>query len=330
MKFEGHRTTAATGAPRLIDARFSITAALAWGLMFPIAAGVIDHVDPFNLTAIRYLVGTALFLGLLWLVEGREALRYDGRFRSFLWLGSLGFAGFNLLAYVALEHTEPQNAALIVATSPLVTVLLRWARDGIRPRPAVVGFILLALVGVAMVLGKGDPLAVAANANIGDLLVFGGVIGWALYSIGAADHSDISPLRYTALTAAAGLLTILAITAVSDAAGWTTVPSIGDIGAEWLGIAYVIIFGALVAVLSWNEGVRRLGPATGALFINLVPVTTFGVAIAQGYDASVGELAGALLTIAAIVGANRVAARAAARAAEPEPGGAPQPAASAA
>ena len=32
-------------------------------------------------------------------------------------LGSLGFAGFNLLTYVGLEHTRPQDAALIVAPS---------------------------------------------------------------------------------------------------------------------------------------------------------------------------------------------------------------------
>lgn len=316
MKFESHRTIGSgIEERRLIDARFSLTAAIAWGLMFPIAAGVMDHVDPFNLTALRYLGASVLFVGLLWTVEGRDALRYDGRFLRFWWLGSLGFAGFNLLAYVALEHTEPQNAALIVATSPLVTVLLRWVRDGVRPAPAVVGFVLVALVGVAMVLGKGDPLAVPSQANIGDLLVFGGVIGWVLYTLGAADHRDLSPLRYTALTAPAGLITIVAITAVSDLVGWTSPPSAADIGDEWLGVLYVIVFGALVAVLSWNEGVRRLGPSSAALFMNLVPVTTFAVAIARGYDASFGELAGALLTIAAIVGANRVTAHAAARAA---------------
>lgn len=315
MKFDGYRTMGPGRVdPQRSDVRFSLTAAVIWGLMFPIAAGAMARIDAFNLTALRYLGASPLLLLLLWRVEGRGALRYDGRFLQLLWLGTLGFAGFNLLAYVALTTTEPQNAALIVATSPLVTVLLRWVRDGIRPPASVIGLILVALGGVAMVLGKGDPLAVAAEANIGDLLVFGGVIGWVLYTLGAADHADLSPLRYTALTAPAGTLSIVAITVVTNLLGWTTLPSLSDVGAELPAVAYVVLAGALVAVLSWNEGVRRLGPANAALFMNLVPVTSFAVAIAEGYDARTGELAGAALTVAAIVAANRAARPAAAAA----------------
>ena len=61
----------------------------------------------------------------------------------------------------------------------------------------------------------------------------------------------------------------------------------------------------MVAVLAWNEGVRRIGPANGALFLNLVPVISFAIAITiQGYDPNGWELLGAALTIAALVYAN--------------------------
>ena len=65
----------------------------------------------------------------------------------------------------------------------------------------------------------------------------------------------------------------------------------------------------MVAVLAWNAGVKRLGPNDGALFINLVPVVTFAIAIAQGYAPGAAEFAGAALTVAALVGANLVARR---------------------
>ena len=32
-------------------------------------------------------------------------------------------------------------------------------------------------------------------------------------------------------------------------------------------------------MLAWNEGVRRIGPANGALFLNLVPIISFAIAI---------------------------------------------------
>lgn len=51
-----------------------------------------------------------------------------------MFLGVVGFAGFNLLTNLALEHATPQQTALFVATTPLVTQLVRWARDGVRPR----------------------------------------------------------------------------------------------------------------------------------------------------------------------------------------------------
>ena len=57
-------------------------------------------------------------------------------------------------------------------------------------------------------------------------------------------------------------------------------------------------------MLAWNEGVRRIGAANGALFMNLVPVVTFAIAIRRGYRPGGWELLGALLTIAALVFAN--------------------------
>ena len=60
----------------------------------------------------------------------------------------------------------------------------------------------------------------------------------------------------------------------------------------------------MIGVLAWNEGVRRIGAANGALFMNLVPVVTFAVEIGRGYRPGEVEIFGALLTIAALVFAN--------------------------
>ena len=57
----------------------------------------------------------------------------------------------------------------------------------------------------------------------------------------------------------------------------------------------------MIGVLAWNEGVRRIGAANGALFMNLVPVVTFAVEIGRGYRPGEFEIFGALLTIAALV-----------------------------
>jgi len=280
--------------------------------MFPIAAPTLDRIDPFHLTAVRYLVAAAIFAALLVLVEGSRALRLEGRALELWALGTAGFAGFNLLVYVALEHTRPQDAALIVATSPVLVVLTTWALGMGRPRAAQLWLTGAAFLGVALVISRGDPSQLASGPW--ELVVLAGVIGWVFYTLGARRFPGFSPLRYTALTALLGTGTVLSITFGLALSGAIGTPAPADYAAEWWRLLYVALPAAVVAVLAWNEGVRRLGAANGSLFINLVPVVTFAIAIGQGYRPGGAELGGAAVTVAALVGANLAGRRAAAQA----------------
>jgi drug/metabolite transporter (DMT)-like permease len=286
----------------------SLTAALAWGAMFPIVGPALGRLDAFHITTVRYLAASSIFLGLLAAVEGRKALSTDGRTRELWALGTLGFAGFNLLTFVALGHIQPQDAALIVATAPVVTVLVLWALGAGRPRGAQLALTALAFVGVAVVISRGDPARLGSSSAGWELLVLGGVLGWIGYTLAAARRfPGFSPLRYTAITSALGTLSLVGITAIAVLTGAIGSPAPGDYAAEWWRLLYTIGPGAVIAVLAWNDGVRRIGPANGSLFINLVPVVTFAITIGQGYRPGVAELAGAALTVGALISANLVA-----------------------
>jgi drug/metabolite transporter (DMT)-like permease len=292
----------------------SLVPAFGWGAMFPIADSAIKHVDPFHLTAVRYILAAFGFLVLLWAIEGRRALRLEGRGLELFLFGSAGIAGFNLFAFAGLEHTTPEHAALIVATSPLMTLLASSALAGTAPPRVTLGFVVLALAGVLMVIGHGDPAAVVnGGVNGGDLLVLLGTASFVVYTLGARRFTEYSALRYTALSATGGTVTVLLATEIATLAGWLTAPSASDIGAIWWQLAYVVVVGALAAVLAWNAGVRRLGAPNAALFMNLVPVVAFVIAIARGYNPAVAELGGAAITVAALVGANLTARRQATR-----------------
>jgi drug/metabolite transporter (DMT)-like permease len=283
----------------------SLVPAFGWGAMFPVADSAIARVDPFHLTAIRYLLASLGFLALLWAFEGVRALRLEGRGIELFLFGTAGIAGFNLLAFAGLEHTTPEHAALIVATSPLMTLLADAALARRAPRPLTLFFVLLALAGVLLVIGRGDPLALFnGGVNGGDLLVLLGTASFVVYTFGARRFAGHSALRYTALTATGGTITVVAVTEGAMLLGLLHAPSAADVGAIWWQIGYVVVIGALAAVLAWNEGVRRLGAPNAALFMNLVPVVAFAIAIVRGYHPEPVELAGAALTVAALVGAN--------------------------
>jgi drug/metabolite transporter (DMT)-like permease len=290
----------------------SLTSAVAFGAAFPIGASALERVDPFHLTAIRYGLATLIFLGLLWAIEGRGALRLRSRRQALelFALGTAGFAGFNLLAYQGLTSSTPQHAAVIAALMPVMTVFATWMLSRVPPRPAILGFALLALAGAALVISGGDPVRlVEGGVSGGDGLILLGAASFVGYSLGARRFPAMSPLRYTALSAAGGTVTILAVTEVLTFAGAEHTPSLADVGAVWWQLAYVILVAAVVAVLAFNAGVRRLGPSGNALWGNLIPIVAFAIAVGQGVVPGIGELAGTALTIAALIGAN-VAGRA--------------------
>ena len=191
-----------------LGAIFATTTALAWGGQFVVGKSALGSVNAFPLTTVRYAVAALLWLIVLGAVEGRAALRLDGHGRRLFWLGSLGFAGFNLLAYTGLAHARPQSASLIVALGPLFTALVLWRRTRVRPSRTTLALLGVALAGVALVISGGHPSSIV-NGSIGwgDGLVLGGVFSFVLYGLGAAEFPELSPLRYTALTASLGWVT---------------------------------------------------------------------------------------------------------------------------
>jgi drug/metabolite transporter (DMT)-like permease len=310
--FENRRTFAALP---------SLTAALAWGAMFPIAASALKGIDPYTLTAVRYGVAALIFLALLRVFEG--PIKADGRHKELFLFGSIGFAGFNLLSYAGLEHTQAQNAALIVALQPLTAAIGIWLITRKPPTKTTIGAMLVALFGVGLVITKGKPGSLLhGEGHGGELMVLIGCVCWITYTLAARRFPTFSPLRYTALSAGYGALTIIAISVIVALTGGAHVTFSGSLAWQ---TAYIIFAGAVIAVLAWNDGVHRIGAANGALFLNLVPVVSFAIAIViQGYEPNAWELLGAAITIAALVVSN-VASRAPvpARRARRHPSGAP-------
>jgi drug/metabolite transporter (DMT)-like permease len=293
-----------------MGAAFASATAVAWGGQFVVGKSALGSLNAFPLSTIRYALASALWLIVLATVEGRGSLRLDGRGLRLFWLGSLGFAGFNLLAYTGLAHARPQSASLIVALAPLLTALVLWRRTGVRPSATTFTLLAIALGGVSLVISGGHPSSIVdGSIGWGDGLVLAGVFSFVLYGLGAAELPDFSPLRYTTLTASLGWLAIAAATVVAAATGLVPLPSAHEVWSVSPQIAYLALPGAFMAVLTWNAAIGLIGPQNAVLFGNLIPVTTFAIEIVRGYRPGAVELVGAAVTIAALVANNLLARR---------------------
>ena len=105
---------------------FATTTAVVWGGQFVVGKSALETVDALPLSTVRYAIAAGLWLVVLGAVEGLGAFRLGGRGWRLFWLGSLGFAAFNALAYTGLAHARPESASLIVALAPLLTALVLW------------------------------------------------------------------------------------------------------------------------------------------------------------------------------------------------------------
>jgi drug/metabolite transporter (DMT)-like permease len=284
-------------------------AVVCWMPLFSVAKRTLPYVDAYALGSLRYLIGIALFVALLAAVEGRQALRYDGRLAAATIAGLIGITGFNLFVWIGLAHTLPEHASIILALQTPLVALAVWATRGHRPPRFTLGCVAVAISGVLLVVTKGDPAraiadVAAGGAILGDVLVLFGALSWITYTLSAARFPAWSPLRFTVLTCIPGTVGLVVANAAALALGAATVPTAAAVADVAWQLAYFSVGTVVLGVLAFNNANRRLGPLNTMLMLNMVPIGVFGIEAALGRSFSAVEIGGALVVVGALVANN--------------------------
>lgn len=273
--------------------------------MFSVAKRTLPVLDAFFLGSLRYAFGMLIFIAILWAVEGRQALRYGGRFAPAAVFGLIGFCGFNLLVWWGLSFTRPEHAAIIMALQTPMTALAVWLTQGKRPQSFTIACVAVAIAGVLLVVTKGSLVHVFAQGSLlGDLLVFLGAVSWVIYTMAGWHFSGWSPLRMTVLTAIPGAIGLIAINAAVIGLGYSELPTFEAVWSVKWQLAYFIVFTVVLGVLGFNNGVKYLGALNTMLMLNLIPVIVFAIEAWLGRSYEAIELVGAAVVIGALVANN--------------------------
>jgi drug/metabolite transporter (DMT)-like permease len=254
--------------PKLAGIGLVNLATLTWATNMALGRWLRDDIGPLTLAASRFLIASALYTVLL--RRGPPQGRRLGRDRwLLLGMALSGVAVFGPTLYLGLRFTTAVNATLINGLGPLITGLLAalLIREPMSRRQ-VVGAIV-GLVGVlALISGGSLAFWQGARINVGDLIVLGAVALWALYSVlGRRVMRNRSALSATALSALLGFPFLVV------AAFWELRSIPVELRPQLLlAILYIGIFPTIVGFLSWNEGVRRLGPSGAMVFYNTLPL----------------------------------------------------------
>ncbi|PID64994.1 MAG: EamA family transporter, partial [Gammaproteobacteria bacterium] len=118
-------------------------APLIWGGHVVVAKVATAEVAPMTLTLLRWTVALTVITPFAWRSVKREWEVIRQHLLLLFICGIMGFAGFNMLYYLALEYTTALNVALIQAAIPMLILLINAIVFRYRMvLPQVVGLIL--------------------------------------------------------------------------------------------------------------------------------------------------------------------------------------------
>jgi drug/metabolite transporter (DMT)-like permease len=267
-----------------------------WGANFLLGGYVLHDVSAFWAAALRFVLGALLMLAI---AAGRRENLFEPLRRhaaTYLMLGVVGIVAFNLFFFEALRFTSANNAALIMATNPLLTTLLAAAMLGERPGVRHLLALPVALAGVAVVVTQGNMSSLLAlHFSRGDLLMLGADLFWALYNVLCRRYMPQgSSLVNTAWIMVAGALVLLGVALDSG----TQLASLSTRGA--ISMAVMTVGGTVLAYLFWSMGIARLGAARAAIFLNLVPVFAMLLGALIATAPTSAQLFGGLLVLGSV------------------------------
>ncbi|MCW8328815.1 DMT family transporter [Photobacterium sp. SDRW27] len=215
-------------------------------------------------------------------------------------LALLGMVLNQSLGYFAAATTTATNMALIISLVPLISMFLSVPLLGKRLLPLAIVGAVLSLAGLVLMLSHGDISNLAAQGiTQGDALLLVAAFVYALYCVLLKRWQ--MPLSNWQSVYVQGVLAVLMLTPMllsSERVGITT---------ESLPlIMYAAIPASVIAPWCWLQGIERLGADRTAMFMNLMPVITAGIAsVMLGEQLAVYHYIGGSMVLAGVALAQR-------------------------
>ena len=277
-----------------------------WGSTYLAIRYAVETIPPLYAAGLRHLTaGTIL---LVWaLAKGLRPT--PAQIRASVVIGVFFF----LVGHGTLHWAETQVpsglASLLIASEPIWVFLMasaaekRWRMNGF-----LFAGVALGLAGVALLLGR-DVWHSGSGAFWGAIACLLGAISWSagvIYS--RRSKLSGSPLLLSALSLLAGSGMLLAAGTVFGEYRGFAFHNVTP--RSWLGLAYLILFGSVVAFTAYNWLLERYSPTLVAThtYVNPIVAVLLGWAFA-GERVSLNVIVSAAMVVGAVFLVDRGMAR---------------------
>ncbi len=239
---------------------------LVWGSTYLAIRYAVETIPPLVTAGIRHTVAGGVLLA--W------ALARGYRPKREHWIaGAIVGALFFLVGHGTLhwaeQHVASGLAALLIATEPMFILVLAWASGQQKiSRLSALG-LGLGVVGIAILTGA--ELSAKGSSLLGLLAVLTGSLSWAAgVVISPKVKLPTDALARTAVPLVCGAVMLLAAAGATGefhALHWASI-SLKSI----LGLAYLIVFGSIVAFTAYTWLLQRCPPALVATHTYANPI----------------------------------------------------------
>ena len=279
---------------------------LIWGSTYLGIRFAVETIPPLYTAGLRHLTAGSILL--VWCLARRLRPTW-AQFRASFIIGLFFFLIGHGTLHWAEEKVPSGLASLLIASEPIWVFLMSsfvarcWRMNG-----TLLSGILLGFAGVGLLMGR-SALHSAPGVFVGSLAIIVGAISWSagiIYS--RRSHLSGNPLLLSALSLLAGSVQLLLMgTALGEYRGFsfTSVST-----RSWLALAYLIVFGSVIAFTSYNWLLERYSPTLVAThtYVNPIVAVLLGWLFA-GEAVTFNVLLSTVLVIAAVMLVDRGMAR---------------------
>ena len=246
-----------------------LIAVIFWGASFIATKYLLDELTPETIISLRLIFAILLLSGIA-IVQKRD-FSINLKSHGYIFLLAL-IAVFHLWIQVTgLKFTTASNTGWIIGTAPIFMALLGLIFFNEKLSAIKIIGIIVAVIGLLLLVGKGNPTNIDLIENKGDLLVLSSSFTWGIYSM---VNKKIS-LTYSPLMTILYLFIMMAIIIVPITVNDTVIKSVYNLTITgWISILFLGLLCSGVAYVIWAYSLREMESAKVGAYLYFEPFVT--------------------------------------------------------
>ena len=246
-----------------------------WSLNYVVVKAVVREFSPLFVAGLRTVFAGAFILPIyLWKESGNKDVWKWKEFRILAGLGICGVVLNQLLFVIGLSRTSVAHAAIIIAMTPMLVLLLASTigQERLTVRKSL--GMAVALGGVAVVQLARTQLAVVTV--LGDVLMFLAALALAIFTVfGKRVSKRYSGVVVNGFAYVGGAVALLPVTV------WAGLDSeLSNVSVTaWLGVLYMAIFSSVISYLIYYHALTYIAASRVSAFSYLQPLAAIILAI---------------------------------------------------